>query len=220
MIESSVVIVGHGHSLTGAKLGEKIDQHPVVRMKLSKRLMDESPEDYGKRTDYASSTTAVILGVCQMFKAREYWAYIKAGRPSIVDQRDRLIEKKIAAWKEKEKNGKKYELDRYYFRERKILLFKEIHWKWLDVYYRIRGNEKVRYSTGMASIITALEHLKPEKLYLAGMDAVTDPEKDWSSTLSRKQYDWKNDPPHDFRCENILLDKLKEHYCTQVLILS
>lgn len=76
-----VVIVGHGHSMTGSGLGEKIDSMPVIRMKNSKRLVDEYPEDYGTRTDYAGSTSAVIGGVTNQYPdLDEYWIYVKAKR--------------------------------------------------------------------------------------------------------------------------------------------
>ena len=53
----NVCVVGHGPSLVGAALGERIDAHDkVVRMKLGTHA-DET--DYGKRLDMLVASTEV-----------------------------------------------------------------------------------------------------------------------------------------------------------------
>ena len=186
--------------MTGSGLGCEIDKHEVVRMKMSKRLMLENPDDYGTRTDIAGGTTAVIYGVMQLYPdCREYWAYIKAKNSESLDSRDnitscaRIIGGRIV----------------------KILVPREVHFKWLGVYEKITPYD-VRYSTGMGMLIIALENYAPKEVYLAGFDSILNPNTDWSSTLAMKKYDWKKNPPHDFKSENILLGKLKDHYETEI----
>ena len=186
--------------MTGSGLGKEIDKHEVVRMKMSKRLMLEYPDDYGTRTDIAGGTTAVIFGVIKLYPlCREYWAYIKARSPESDDPRDRVADGSNV----------------FEGRVVKIIVPKEIHFKWLSVYEKITPYD-VRYSTGMGMLIIALENYAPKEVYLAGFDSILNPNTDWSSTLAMKKYDWKNNPPHDFKSENILLGKLRDHYETEI----
>jgi len=190
--------------MTGSGLGKEIDKHEVVRMKMSKRLMQENPDDYGTRTDIAGGTTAVIYGVIRLYPlCREYWAYIKARSPQDDDPRDEIM-------------GGNHIIEG---RIVKIIVPREIHFKWLSVYEKITP-WNVRYSTGTGMLIIALEIYAPKEVYLAGFDSILNPDTDWSSTLAQKKYDWKNNPPHDFKSENILLDRLKDHYPTEIKTLE
>jgi hypothetical protein len=181
-----IVIVGHGHSMTGSGLGEKIDQYPTVRMKRSKGLMQTYPKDYGKRIDYVGATSAAIIGTIQMYPtAKEYLVYPKAkfGQTHFSDKQALKLSRK----------------------DPRVKLFKELHDYWLEIYQDITPLD-VRYSTGMGLLITSLDYFKPEIIYLAGFDSILNPETDWSSVLATREYDWENDPPHDFRSENHLLN--------------
>ena len=209
---NEICIVGHGPSLKGSKLGSEIDKYPVVRMKMSRNLQKDNYGDMGKRTDYAGSTTVVIMEVIKQYpQAQEYWAYIKAKHPpSLIgkDERDEMIKEKL------NNDWKKYDV------LKKLRLFEDVHWKWLPEYYRLRGNDDVRYSTGVGMLIIALEHLKPKKINLAFFDAVMNPENaEWKGMLSNKKYDWSN-PPHDFRSENKFIKQVIDHYETEVVDLA
>jgi len=87
-----------------------------------------------------------------------------------------------------------------------------LQWYFLKHYYKLRGNDDVRFSTGMGMIICALERFRPKTLILAGFDSIINPETDWSSTLSQKEYDWENSPPHDFAAEHKFLETVKSEY--------
>lgn len=165
-------------------------------MKRSRRLIEEFPEDYGTRTDYAGGTTAVLAEVIKLFpEAKEYWGYIKAKHPDKPDYRDRLVET----------DGNP------------VYIMEGLHHYWLKRYYELRGNDDVRFSTGMGMLLVALERLKPGRILLAGYDAILNPETDWSSTLATKKYDWDKAPPHDFAAEHEFLKQIKDFYDTEIV---
>lgn len=189
--------------MSGSKRGKEIDRYPVIRMKRCAQLVRNNPEDYGTRTDYAGGTTAVLAQVIDQFpNAREYWGYIKAKHPG-TDYRD---VSGIAQARKRTQN---------------LYIPADVHFQWLERYYQIRGNDRVRYSTGMGLIIAALSRLTPKTLILCGFDSVVSPnDTDWSSTLATKTYDWANDPPHDFVSENMLLEELKAAYPTRIEVMD
>ena len=192
-------IVGHGHSMTFSQLGETIDQYPTLRMKRSRKLMNAFPRDYGTRIDYIGSTSAVIEETVKLYpEAKEYLVYPKS-KLGETHPADKLMRTKT---------------------DKRFVFLEDLHQKWLTVYKTITPLN-VRYSTGMGMLITALEYLKPETIYLAGFDSILNPENtDWSSTLAVKKYDWVNDPPHDFKSEYQLLQRLKNEYATEIQCLK
>lgn len=204
----TICLVGHGQSMTGSGRGERIDQYPVARMKKCYLLMEQYPEDYGKRTDFAGGTTAAIQDVIRGFPdAKEYWAYIKSKYPDQGHRADNV--------KEGTYNGKQ------------VLIPKELHFEWLNCYYDFRGTDEIRFSTGTGLILIALHCHNVKKLILAGFDSITDPinsefqSVDWSPNLPRRDYDWVNDPPHDYEAEHYFLyDYILPAYEAEVEVMS
>ena len=79
MIQSgiTVCVVGHGPSLKGAGLGEKIDAcDKVVRLKGSHTVL--WTDDFGSKTNALCASTE-IMGTFFKMEADEYWAYPKNG---------------------------------------------------------------------------------------------------------------------------------------------
>src|SRR3990167_6238227 len=139
-----MLIVGHGPSLKGAKLGRKIDEQRVVRLKNCSALL-ENREDYGTRTDVMCSSTE-IAPVMLKVKASEYWCYPKKG---VYD------EKALKKFKRQAPG--------------KVLVPLAITLVWNDV-FRNMGGQHPNVSTGMAAIIFALELEHRTMLTLAGFD--------------------------------------------------
>lgn len=203
---SSLCIVGHGQSMTGSKRGAEIDKHEVLRMKKGYMLVEQFPDDYGTRTDYAGATTAALADTIKGIpNAKEYWGYIKA------KYRD----------EPKDADDVEYNIGK------PVIIPRDLHFDWLERYYDFRGSDELRFSTGTGLILIALDRLKPEILVLAGFDSISDPDHsehqsvDWSPQLKRKDYDWEKAPPHDYRCEHrFLFGPIQSTYTsTQITIM-
>lgn len=176
-----MIIVGHGPSLKGAKLGRKIDEQRVVRLKNCSELLKQK-EDYGSRTDVMCSSTEVVHHLPKV-KASEYWCYPKKGRYD-----ERLIhslEMKVSG--------------------RVIVALAECE-PWNEV-FRGLGAKHPNVSTGLAAIIIALELTRPKTLTIAGFDKLLNPETEgYTSTVPTNfNAGGSKDTGHDWAKEKELL---------------
>lgn len=186
----TAVIVGHGPSLKGAKLGEKIDACDwVIRLKNCHMLLAE-PQDYGRKTDVMCSSTEVITTLHKI-KAKEYWGYPKKGYFN-----------KAGVWN----LSRKVE-----FAPIKVPLDTCNFWNQV---FREMGSSHPNVSTGMGAVIIALDLLKPEKLYLAGFDKVLNPEMEgYRSTVPTEfNKEGKADTGHDWAKEREFLNVLGTYF--------
>lgn len=78
---STILIVGHGPSLSGAMLGQEIDKYPVCRLKVFTRFHND--KDYGSRTDYICATDSIIAGAIKCNPHATLWVYCKLSRIKI-----------------------------------------------------------------------------------------------------------------------------------------
>lgn len=190
-----MIIVGHGPSLKGAKLGRKIDEQRVVRLKNCSELL-KNVEDYGTRTDVMCSSTEVVHHLPKV-KASQYWCYPKKGR----------YDYKNIDWLEKRVSGE-------------VLVTLSECEPWNEVFRGI-GARHPNVSTGLAAIIIALELTKPKTLTIAGFDKLLNPETEgYVSTVPTSfnnggmkdtGHDWKKERElltflsHSFKCEIVEL---------------
>jgi hypothetical protein len=188
---SIAVIVGHGPSLKGARLGEKIDACDwVIRLKNCYMLLAE-PNDYGKKTDVMCSSTEV-LHTLHKVRAKEYWGYPKRGWFN-----------KAGVWQLSRKVGfeapVKIPLDLCNF--------------WNQVFREMKPSHP-NVSTGMATVFMALDLIKPEKLYLGGFDKVLNPDSEgYKSTVPTAfNKGGTADTGHDWKKEREFLDIIGAYY--------
>jgi hypothetical protein len=191
-----LVIVGHGPSLKGAKLGRKIDEQVVVRLKNCSDLLKDR-EDYGSRTDVMCSSTEVTHHLPKV-QAKEYWCYPKKGfyDEKLIQKLDRQVTGKVIVP----------------LRESTV---------WNQV-FRDMGGKHPCVSTGMAAIIFALELTKPKTLYLAGFDKVLNPKTEgYISTVPTPfNAGGSKDTGHDWQKENELLKFLAHHFNCEITDLA
>lgn len=187
---STAVIVGHGPSLKGERLGEKIDSCDwVIRLKNCEMLLAE-PRHYGRKTDVMCSSTEVMHHLWKI-RAKEYWGYPKKG-----------FFNKAGVWN----LSRKVE-----FAPIKVPL--DLCNFWNQV-FREMGASHPNISTGMAAILIALDELKPRKLFLAGFDKVLDPTSEgYRSTVPTAfNNNGNSDTGHDWKMERKFLDILCAKY--------
>lgn len=147
----NICIVGHGPSLKGAGLGEKIDQFDkVIRLKNCYMLLAE-PKDFGKRTDVMCSNTEVLYNLHKV-EAGEYWGHPKKGTYN-----------KAGVWQLERKTGKTVHVP------------EELCNLW-NAAFRELGANHPNVSTGLAALIIGLDRFKPKTAYLAGFDKVLHPD--------------------------------------------
>ena len=190
----NVVIVGHGPSLKGAGLGEKIDAcDKVVRLKNCFMLLAEK-HDYGTRTDVMCSSTEVLPTLTKV-KAKEYWGYPKRGtfNQARIDWLSRAVE----------------------YAPVRVPLRVCNFWNYFFIEL---GGRHPNVSTGMGAMVIALDQFKPETLYLAGFDNVIDPViKGYKSTVPTAFNDGgKKDTGHDWETEHKMLPYLAEYFKTTI----
>lgn len=181
----NICIVGHGPSLKGAKLGEKIDQcDKVIRLKNCYTLLAE-PKDYGRRTDVMCATTEVLYNLSKV-NADEYWGHPKKGEYN-----------KAGVWQLERKTGKS------------VYIPTELCNLW-NAAFRELGANHPNVSTGLAALIIGLERFRPEVAYLAGFDKVLNPETEgYECTVPTPWNDGgKKDTGHDWNKEKELLGYL------------
>jgi hypothetical protein len=192
----SVVVVGHGHSLKGARLGEKIDACGVViRLKNCSMLLCEK-KSYGRKTDVMCSSTEVLPYLAKV-KAKEYWGYPKKGSYN-----------KSSVWN----------LERKVVPDGgKVIIPLEVCNLW-NCFFLELGGRHTNVSTGLAAVIIALDRLKPQTLYLAGFDNVMDPNiKGYKCTVpTLYNKNGTKDTGHDWQTENRMLPYLALKYGTEI----
>ena len=184
-----VVIVGHGMSLKGARLGPEIDDcDRVVRLKNCHMLLAE-PHDYGRRTDVMCSSTEV-LPTLEKVKAAEYWGYPKKGSYN---------------------KACTNRLQRMTGRAPYVPLDLCNLW---NCFFLELGGKHPNVSTGMAALIIALDRFKPETALLAGFDKVLDPESEGYQCTVPTPFNngGKSDTGHDWATEKKLLPFLCAHF--------
>lgn len=191
-----MIIVGHGPSLKGAKLGKKIDDQRVVRLKNCSDLLKEK-EDYGSRTDVMCSSTEVVHHLPKI-KASEYWCYPKRGNYD-----ERLIQ-----WLESKVSG------------RVVVALSECE-PWNEVFRGI-GAKHPNVSTGLAAIIIALELTRPKTLTIAGFDKLLDPGIDGYTSTVHTSFNagGSKDTGHDWQKENELLQFMAKSFKCEIVDLA
>lgn len=185
----NIIIVGHGPSLIGKKLGSQIDGYDlVVRLKGCSGVL--GTEDYGKRADIlCMSTEAVNLAFT--VNTEGYWLYPKKGRydTSVIGTFLGDI-------------------------GRPVLLPLGLMNTWNET-FRGMGGKHPNVSTGMAAIIIAAYHMNPSEIILAGFDTLTNPDVPFSrnDAIPRTGVGVID---HDWKKENELLKIVSESLSVRI----
>ena len=189
---TEVVVVGKGPSVRGTKIGSWIDSFETV-IKMSEGYFDE---DYGFKCDYLILTTLQAWVLPKSINPQAaVWLY--------VTKRPRYNKLPWDAYNEVIKSELDY--------EGPIVFINEHIRGWLRWYRRHYNKDRVekKYvkhpSKGTVAIITAMELLKAEKIFLVGFDRVM-----------------KGHPPlmetHDWTIENKMLKLASKHYSTELVV--
>jgi len=157
MTPSTILIVGHGPSLTGAGLGKEIDQYTVCRLKVFSRFHNK--EDYGDRTDFICATDSLIAGAVKYCPDAEPWIYFKMGRPKV-----------------------KPHIEAYMPIEETIVWNR---WFQNRCGYIGEGAKGRNYSIGTAAAIIAMGR-EFKRIVFAGCDTLMDPELEYESVYNPK----------------------------------
>ncbi len=190
MSNLAICVVGHGPSIVGKKLGEKIDQFDiVVRLKGCGPLIRDHAEDYGTRVDALCMTTEVPKLVFDVV-AGQYWFYPKNGSYDEVRTFD-VIAKRGAPFM--------------------IPLDLTNHWN-------KRFQEMATFpnvSTGVAATIIAAHYYEPAMIVLAGFDTVLDPLKAFERHPGVPRTG-VGEIKHDWYAEHAMLGMISRAYDTTI----
>lgn len=187
-----IVIVGHGPSLIGQKKGDLIDSHDiVVRLKGCGSVLENNPEDYGRRVDHLCMSTEV-QGLAKAVIAGSYWLYPKKGSYDELKTFEAIAE-----------HGAPF------------MIPKLLTNFWNDRYRELNPTHG-NFSTGMAAIVIASHYYQPQNpepfaIRLAGFDTLLNPDQEFTRNPEIPRTG--NGPfVHDWKCENQLLQKIQEAY--------
>ena len=181
----NIIIVGHGPSLIGKKLGGVIDSYDlVVRLKGSASVL--GTEDYGKRCDVLCMSTEVV-GLGYIAKPEVFWLYPKKG------DYDRVAIGTFVGGC-----------------ERPVLLPLGMFRDWNKSFVE-RGAKHPNVSTGMAAIMIAGIYMSPETIVLAGFDSLVNPEVPFTRNNAIPRTG-TGVITHDWEIENVFLKELSESY--------
>ena len=190
MSDLTICVVGHGPSLVGKKLGEKIDQFDVVvRLKGCAPVL--GTEDYGSRADALCMSTEVP-GLVFNVVAGQYWFYPKNGAYDQVRTFD-VIAKRGAPFM--------------------IPLDLCNHW---NGKFREAGATHPNVSTGLAAILVAAHYYEPALVVLAGFDTLLNPGLEFTRNDEIKRTG-VGSSLHDWKAENALLPTIEKAYDTQIV---
>lgn len=178
-----VVIVGHGKSLIGKKMGEYIDTlGDVVRFPLVNGGR-ETDEDHGTRTDYVAAPYTCLRRIRK--PAKEFWIIRNFGYPHKINFPEHGCRRALLeTWKEY--NPIIFSDIMFYWQDR----FLELHSKW------------PKWSRGMLAIIVTSYHLRPDTLHLAGFD----------NLKSGTEEIIADGTGHDYECERLLMEQITNKY--------
>lgn len=186
-----VCVVGHGPSLQGAELGNKIDSYDkVVRLKGSTTVV--GTKDFGSKSDALCASTE-IMGVFLKSDAEEYWAYPKNG---YFDGKNAINVISTLG--------------------KPVMIPLNLTNQWNEN-FRAMGGRHPNFSTGMAAILYSLYRWKPKTVYLAGFDTLMDPKRPFSRHDLVPRSGVGPFPDHDWEMENRLLKVLEEVYDAEIL---
>lgn len=145
-----ICIIGHGDSPLGLKLGPKIDEYTVIRLKDPSW---QNVEDYGKKTHYmVASTETMLVMLDYKVVPKEYWAQPKLGTwNSLTEKRFRDVAKAP------------------------LTVQIELHRKWNGVFKKLSPDIS-NHSVGMAAITYAAALLGKD-IKLVGFDNLLDPQR-------------------------------------------
>lgn len=185
----NICIVGHGPSLKGQSLGERIDSYDiVVRLKGCSKVL--GTPDYGGRADHLCASTE-IMGTFFDVQAGSFWGYPKNGDYNF-DRAVKVIMDLGAP----------------------VMIPLKLCNHWNQI-FRDMGGKHPNVSTGTASIIIAAHYYEPMSITLAGFDTLLDPTKEFTrndeiprSGIGKIDHDWFT--------EHALLDKLSEGYGCEI----
>lgn len=184
----NICIIGHGKSALGKKLGPRIDEFEVVRLK---NPTWQSVEDYGTRCDYMAASCETLPVMLEYKKVpKEYWGQPKRGSWSSVTE---------ASFRSKAKSPLTVQID--------------LHNKWNPVFLGLTDGDAPNHSLGMAAIVYSAEILKPEKIYLVGFDNLLNPNQlDYHKANVGK---WTT--RHDWFAENKMLPIITEQTGVEIV---
>lgn len=186
---SDVVVIGHGPSTIGRKLGKVIDSMVVVRMKNCGSLLEQHAADYGTRTDYHCATVETFKTARHARTSpKQYWGYPKYGTWT------------SAAVSHMKKHS-----------NTDVIVPVEVTEYWNDIFRSLDAGHN-NISCGMAAVVIALDRLKPTTLWLAGFDNVLDPSLPYETLVGRRGAACG----HDWHTEHELLRIIADHYMTEI----
>jgi len=158
-----IIIVGHGPSLKGKKLGKYIDAHENV-VRLTTYLNFQNEEDYGNKTTYHFTYAQYVRYI--KYNVDHYWRQVRGDC-------EVPIETWIAWGMESIPRGpltpdiKKHIYDR--FKDYNVIMFEEFV-AYIKRLYDTYEPEFKAISAGTTASLIAIDRLKPEILKVIGFD--------------------------------------------------
>ena len=172
-----LVVVGHGPSILGRKLGSWIDTQTVVRLKHAER---PTTEDWGTRTDYvcASSPSFWTDKRHPDFPDAECWVLTDKRRPDFPE-----CEKWVLSDKKIPKGN-----------------WRQADVEWLRYFKRFEPSFR-KPSTGLKAVFCAMEFLWPDEIGLIGFDRLLRPDVATSKWFHEQgKYLYGHDANAEHRC--------------------
>jgi len=177
-----IVIVGNGPSLYRREYGEQIDSFDTV-IRIGDYYTWQKKKDHGSKTDYVAVRTNGINHIKDARPSKGIWVHRRIASDREVDEWKRKIDGLL-------ENAE----------------FCKENWRWGERLHRECGTSIL--SQGFSTIAIAAEKLKPNIIYIGGMDNLMAGREDYYWTnYTIKKYD-----THCFSVERRLLDEMKEEY--------
>jgi hypothetical protein len=200
------VIVGHGPSIFGEKMGVEIDGFDVViRQKRCQETL-KHPDYYGTRTDVVSGSWTIAKGL-RGIPANEYWVFLDS-------RHNEVTEGQIDAM-------------RAHFEPARCVIDEPLCSTWNEAYRALRtpytlGEQMERKGTsddrghthmsaGLHTLIYACSQY--DEVVLVGCDNLASGKFTWSVTRGP---DWQKYPDHRWDIEHKMIPTIANHFDTKI----
>lgn len=187
------IIVGHGPSILGEKMGHLIDDFDkIIRLKRCQHTLDE-PDYFGTKTDIVGGSLTIASQLRGIGNSPEYWIFLDSRHADVSRETLASIP--------------------FLFRGYECVMDRDLCTYWDEQYRQLRdkmgGPGHNHTSQGFKAIVYACQHLAPDELILVGFDNVMTGRFTWSITRGPE---WQHYPDHRWDVEHALLEQVQREY--------
>jgi len=207
------IIVGHGPSIMGEKMGHLIDEYDVViRLKRCQETL-KMPEYFGTKTDIVGGSMTIAGGLREIAVKNGYWVFLDSRHENLPDSNIDVIKRIFKGYGTVHINQELCDEWDALYREARTDV--ESFPSNMDLKHKSCDERGERHlSQGFKAILYACTYIDElTQLTLVGFDNIMLGEFNWSITRGP---DWTHYPPHRWDIEHKLLKAVEDTYGVEI----